>query len=91
MSVWLFWCSLALIAYTYAGYAVLVALMARLRGTVLYSAAAYGIAALAIELGFAVIERRSALIARPIWALLTFVVAAATAGVSWWMLSARRR
>ncbi|HEX5101685.1 MAG TPA: serine/threonine-protein kinase [Polyangiaceae bacterium] len=66
-------------------------LMARLRGTVLYSAAAYGIAALAIELGFAVIERRSALIARPIWALLTFLVALATAGVSWWMLSARRR
>jgi serine/threonine-protein kinase len=65
-------------------------LMARLRGTVLYSAAAYGIAALAIELGFAVIERRSALVARPIWALATFVVAAVTAGVSWWMLSARR-
>ncbi len=65
--------------------------MARLRGTVLYSAAAYGIAALTIELGFAVIERRSALVARPIWSLLTFVVAAVTAGVSWWMLSARRR
>jgi serine/threonine protein kinase len=66
-------------------------LMARLRGTVLYSAAAYGIAALAIELGFAVIERRSALVARPIWELATFVVAAITAGVSWWMMSARRR
>jgi len=66
-------------------------LMARLRGTVLYSAAAYGIAALAIELGLAVVERRSALVARPLWALLAFVVAAATAGASWWMLSARRR
>jgi serine/threonine-protein kinase len=66
-------------------------LMARLRGTVLYSAAAYGIAALTVELAFAVIERRSALVARPIWSLFTFVVAAVTAGVSWWMLSARRR
>ncbi len=66
-------------------------LMARLRGTVLYSAAAYGIAALAIGLAFAVIERRSALVAQPIWALLTFLVALATAVVSWMTLSARRR
>jgi serine/threonine protein kinase len=66
-------------------------LMAQLRGTVLYSAAAYGIAALAVELVFAVIERRSALIARPIWALLTFVVAMATAVTSWLMLRSRRR
>jgi serine/threonine-protein kinase len=67
------------------------ALMAQLRGTVLYSAAAYGIAALAVELAFAVIERRSALISRPIWALLTFLVAAVTGVVSWLMLSPRRR
>jgi serine/threonine-protein kinase len=66
-------------------------LMARLRGTVLYSAAAYGIAALAIELGFAIVERRSALIARPVWALLTFSVALATAVASWLMLSARKK
>jgi hypothetical protein len=66
-------------------------LMAQLRGTVLYSAAAYGIAALAIELVVAVIDRRSALIARPIWALLTFLVAIATAVTSWLMLSSRRR
>ena len=66
-------------------------LMARLRGTVLYSAAAYGIAALTVALAFAVIERRSALVARPIWSLFAFVVAAATGGVSWWMLSARKR
>jgi serine/threonine-protein kinase len=66
-------------------------LMAQLRGTVLYSAAAYGIASLAIELAFAVIERRSALTARPIWSLLTFLVALATAVTSWLMLSSRRR
>jgi serine/threonine-protein kinase len=66
-------------------------LMARLRGTVLYSAAAYGIAALTVELVFAVIERRSALIAGPLWTLAAFVVAFVTAGVSWWMLTARRR
>jgi serine/threonine protein kinase len=66
-------------------------LMARLRGTVLYSAAAYGIAALAVELMFAIIERRSAMVARPVWALLTFLVAVGTAVTSWLMLSARRK
>jgi serine/threonine protein kinase len=66
-------------------------LMARLRGTVLYSAAAYGIAALVVELGFAIIERRSAMIARPVWALFMFVVGLGTAVVSWLMLSARKR
>jgi hypothetical protein len=65
--------------------------MARLRGTVLYSAAAYGITALAVELAFAVIERRSALVAHPVWSLAAFVVAFVTATVSFWMLSARRR
>ena len=66
-------------------------LMARLRGTVLYSAAAYGIAALTVELAFAVVERRSAMVARPAWALFTFVIALGTSVVSWLMLSARRR
>jgi serine/threonine protein kinase len=66
-------------------------LMARLRGTVLYSAAAYGIAALAVELGFAIIERRSALISRSVWALFMFVIALGTAVASWLLLSARRR
>src|SRR5262249_11204139 len=32
MSAALFWCSLALVGYTYVGYAVLVALLARWRG-----------------------------------------------------------
>jgi hypothetical protein len=66
-------------------------LMARLRGTVLYSAAAYGIAALTIELAFAVVERRSALVARPVWALFTFTVAIATAIITWLMLQARKK
>jgi serine/threonine protein kinase len=66
-------------------------LMAQLRGTVLYSAAAYGIAALAIQLALSVIERRSALTARPVWTLLTFVVALATAVTSWLMLRSRRK
>jgi hypothetical protein len=65
-------------------------LMARLRGTVLYSAAAYGIAALGVELVFAIIERRSALVASPLWALLAFAVAIATAVASWFMLTARK-
>ncbi|HZX89536.1 MAG TPA: glycosyltransferase family 2 protein [Rudaea sp.] len=34
MSAWIFWSSLILVAYTYAGYAVLVALLARMRGSV---------------------------------------------------------
>ncbi|HEV8548325.1 MAG TPA: hypothetical protein VGQ57_04835, partial [Polyangiaceae bacterium] len=66
-------------------------LMARVRGTVLYSAAAYGIAALAVELAFAIVERRSAMVARPIWQLGTFLVALVTAGITWWTLRARRR
>lgn len=65
-------------------------LMARLRGTVLYSAAAYGIAALGVELVFAIIERRSALVASPLWALIAFGVAIATAVASWFMLTARK-
>jgi serine/threonine-protein kinase len=66
-------------------------LMARLRGTVLYSAAAYGIAALGVELGFAIVERRAALVSGPVWALLTFTVALGTAVTSWLMLSARKK
>jgi hypothetical protein len=66
-------------------------LMARLRGTVLYSAASYGIVALGLELVFAVVERRSALVARPAWALLAFAVAIATAVTSWFMLTARKK
>jgi len=65
--------------------------MARLRSTVLYSAAAYGIATLAVELAFAVIERRSARIAQPLWSLAAFLIALTTAGASWWMSRARRR
>ena len=34
MSTWIFWSSVALVAYTYAGYALLVALLARIRGSV---------------------------------------------------------
>jgi cellulose synthase/poly-beta-1,6-N-acetylglucosamine synthase-like glycosyltransferase len=33
MIAWLFWCSLLLVGYTYAGYFVLIALLARLRGS----------------------------------------------------------
>jgi serine/threonine-protein kinase len=64
--------------------------MARLRTTVLYSAAAYGIAALFVQLLEAVIVRHASGIARPIWSILTFLVALATAVINW-LLSAPKR
>jgi serine/threonine-protein kinase len=66
-------------------------LMARLRSTVLYSTASYGIAALAVALGLVVVERRVALLMRPIWPLGMFMIAAVTAAITWFVRTARKR
>ncbi len=65
--------------------------MARLRGTVLYGAAAYGIAALFVQLLLVVIQRRALLTARPLWTLFTLVVGLAASGITWLLSSPRRR
>ena len=65
-------------------------LAARLRGTVLYSAAAYGIAMLLIALFEVVIYRHAAEFARPHWSIFAFSVALATA-VGNWLLTAPKR
>jgi hypothetical protein len=58
-------------------------LMGRLRRTVLYSAAAYAIVALFLQLSFVVIQRHSSAVAHPVWALLTFVLALLAAAGTW--------
>jgi serine/threonine-protein kinase len=58
-------------------------LMARIRRTVLYSAAAYAIVTLFIQILFVVFQRHSAAVAHPVWALCTFVLALLTAAGTW--------
>ena len=58
-------------------------LMARIRRTVLYSAAAYAMVALFVQLLFVVFQRHSSAVAHPVWALLTFLTALLTAGATW--------
>jgi len=58
-------------------------LMGRIRRTVLYSAAAYAIVALFLQLSLVVIQRHSSAIAHPVWALLTFVLALLAALGTW--------
>jgi serine/threonine-protein kinase len=64
-------------------------LMARIRRTVLYSAAAYAIVSLFIQILFVVFQRHSAAVAHPVWALLTFVLALLTAAGTWMATRAR--
>jgi serine/threonine protein kinase len=64
--------------------------MARLRGTVLYSAAAYGIATLFLQLFLVIMHRRAIGLARPGFGLIVFLVAAVTAGATW-VFTARKR
>jgi hypothetical protein len=64
--------------------------MARLRATTLYSAAAYGTAALAFQLFFIVVDRRSVLLARPVWSVLALTVGISTAVASW-LWTAKRK
>jgi hypothetical protein len=58
-------------------------LMARIRRTVLYSAAAYAIVTLFLQLSFVVFQRHAAAVAHPVWALLTFAFALLAAGGTW--------
>ncbi|HEX6764856.1 MAG TPA: serine/threonine-protein kinase [Polyangiaceae bacterium] len=58
-------------------------LMGRIRRTVLYSAAAYAIATLFVQILFVVFQRHSSAVAHPVWALLSFVIALLTAAGTW--------
>jgi hypothetical protein len=65
-------------------------LMARIRRTVLYSAAAYAITALIVQIVLVVGQRHSSAVAQPVWALITFLVALLTAGGTWMATRQRR-
>jgi serine/threonine protein kinase len=65
--------------------------MARLRATVLYGAAAYGIAALFVQVLLVLLQRHGSFVARPIWTLFAVAVGLATSAASWLLSSARRR
>jgi serine/threonine-protein kinase len=65
-------------------------LMARIRRTVLYSAAAYAIVTLFVQIIFVIFQRHSASVAHPVWALLTFVLALLTAAGTWMATRPRR-
>ena len=65
--------------------------MARLRATVLYGAAAYGIAALFVQLFLVIVQRHASLASRPIWSLFALVTGLATSVISWFLSSPRRR
>jgi serine/threonine-protein kinase len=58
-------------------------LMARMRRTVLYSASAFAIMALFVQILFVVVQRHSSTVAHPVWGLITFVTAALAAGGTW--------
>jgi serine/threonine-protein kinase len=64
--------------------------MARLRRTVLYSAAAYGIVTLFLQLFFVVMDRRAINLAKPGLSLLAFLVTAVTAAATWVFTSRKR-
>jgi len=59
--------------------------MGRLRMAVLYSSAAYGISALLVQMFEVIVARHSLGVARPGWALLTFLAAMAVASVTWFL------
>ena len=59
--------------------------MGRLRMAVLFSSAAYGITALLVQMFEVIVARHSLGVARPGWALLTFLVAMAVASLTWFL------
>jgi serine/threonine protein kinase len=67
-----------------------VAWMTRLRTTVLYSSAAYGIAALFVQLFEIAIERSAESVAHPGWTLFTFGVGLVTALTTWFASRPKR-
>jgi serine/threonine protein kinase len=60
-----------------------VEMVMRLRRTVLYSAAAYGLAAVLVQLFEGVVGRNGLGVARPGWSLFVFVVALVVGGATW--------
>jgi serine/threonine protein kinase len=64
--------------------------MARLRATVLYGAAAYGIAALFVQVLLVLLQRHGSYVARPIWTLFVVLVGLATSAAAWLLTSSRR-
>src|SRR5688572_5206917 len=58
-------------------------LMGRMRRTVLYSASAFAIMALFVQILFVVVQRHSSTIAHPVWGLITFLTAALAAAGTW--------
>jgi serine/threonine protein kinase len=64
---------------------------ARLRRTVLYSAAAYGIAWLFVGVFESIVQREGAGVGRPEWSLLTFVCALTVAVAAWVASRSSRR
>ncbi|HEV8244187.1 MAG TPA: serine/threonine-protein kinase [Polyangiaceae bacterium] len=59
--------------------------MWRLRTAVLYSSAAYGITALFVQLFEVIVAQHSLGVARPGWALLTFLISMGVAGFTWFL------
>jgi serine/threonine-protein kinase len=64
--------------------------MARLRATVLYGAAAYGIATLCMHLFLVLLERHASLVARPLWTLFALLFGLSTSTATWLLMSRRR-
>jgi serine/threonine-protein kinase len=60
-----------------------VEMVTRLRRTVLYSAAAYGLGAVLVQLFEGVVARNGLGVARPGWSLFVFVVASVVGGLTW--------
>ncbi len=67
-----------------------VELGSRVRRTVLYSASAYGIGALFVQLFEGIFNRNAAGLARPSWSLLAFLCALTVAVASWMVTRPRR-
>ncbi len=65
--------------------------MMRLRRSVLYSAAAYGMTALLVQMFEVIVARHSLGVARPGWALLTFLVSMFVATLTWFLTRPERR
>ncbi|HEY4107262.1 MAG TPA: serine/threonine-protein kinase [Polyangiaceae bacterium] len=68
-----------------------VEMVVRLRRTVLYSAAAYGLAAVLVQLFEGVVGRNGLGVARPGWSLFVFVVALIVGALTWLGSGARAR
>jgi len=66
-------------------------MVVRLRRVVLYSAAAYGLGAVLVQLFEGVVGRNGLGVARPGWSLFVFVIAISVGGLTWLGSAARSR